>query len=274
MNVFEFQDYRDAIRKRVKELAKNRPRFTLKALAEKIPLQYTYLSKTLNDSKTHLNEDHLFTLCRYLEFLPNELEFLFLLRARAISSDVFRQKFLDAQIHHLKNSNQLRANVQTPNLKLLSQEMAYLLDPLCIIVHVSLYIAEYRENPRRLLPMLGIKISRLKEILRKLQEAGFIELGADRETISVLKQNWIHFSTDHPLMRVHQQLLINLSTAQILKLDEKKKFNTMVTFSAAIDSFEEIKDKYVQFLKQVESIVSKSQDQRCYQMNFELFPWA
>jgi len=61
------------VKDRLSELRKEKPSLSLKNIASKIPIQYTYLSKAMNDGKTHVNEDHLFTMAQILDFVPKKL---------------------------------------------------------------------------------------------------------------------------------------------------------------------------------------------------------
>ncbi|OFZ21999.1 MAG: hypothetical protein A2X94_16210 [Bdellovibrionales bacterium GWB1_55_8] len=273
MDVYQHDNYRDIIRARIKELAATRKHFSLKMLAAKIPVQYTYFSKALNDPKTHLNEDHLFTVSRLLELLPEESEYLFLLRSLATSHDPLRQKHLRAKIDHVRRAKALSADVQTFQSSRLNLEMAYLFDPYCPIVHASLHIPEYQNHPRRLCALLGISPAKLKEILRKLSELGFIELEEDREHLGRVLQSKIHYSTDHPLMRANQAILRQLSASRVHSCPEEEKHSFMVTFSADAATFAGVKALYQDFIRQVEKLAAQSQSRQTFQLNFDLFKW-
>jgi len=273
MNVFEFEDYREIIRARVKELSATQKHTSLKMLAEKIPIQYTYFSKALNDPKTHLNEDHLFTVSRLLELLPEEADYVFLLRSFATSQDPLRRKHLRAKIDRIQKANKLSADIQTFQSARLNLEMAYLFDPLCPIVHASLHIPEFRTQPRRLCALLGIPLTRMKEILRKLSDLEFIKLAEDRETVNEVLMGQIHYSIDHPLMRANQAILRQLSASHVHSLSDEDKHSFMVTFSANRATFLGIKTLYQEFIKKVELLAAKAPSQSTFQLNFDLFKW-
>src|SRR3954464_13045770 len=112
MEIYQEADYKKAIRLRLKELGRVRKGMTLKKLAQKIPIQYTYLSKALNDEKTHLSEDALFTLAKLLEFFPDELDYLFLLRAHAMASRPERKEHLLGKILQIQKAHKLDAPMQ------------------------------------------------------------------------------------------------------------------------------------------------------------------
>jgi hypothetical protein len=272
-DLYELDDYRQAIRVRLKEQSLSGKRMTLRKLAEKIPIQYTYLSKALNHPKTHLNEDHLFRVCRLLELFPEETDYLFLLRARDTASDPARREHLGARISAIRRARQLNADVQDFNSRQSSREMAYLFDPLCILVHMALLVPAYAESPQSLCPLLGITAAKLSDILRRLRDLDYIE-NADPSgrRVRVLRTK-IHYGTEHPFMRVHQSLLRTLSATHLSRAPEDAKRSFMVTFSSDASSFDRIRDRFQVFLKEIEQVVLRSQPQSVYQMNFDLFRW-
>ncbi len=271
-DIFQEADYKALLRGRVKALAAQGKRITLKRIAEKIPLQATYLSKTLHDEKAHLNEDHLFSVCHLLEFLPNEIDFIFLLRAHAISQDKGRREFLQKKLDQIRRSREVSAPVQEFRARQLNQEMDYLFDPLCVLVHVSLAIPGYLKNPGRLCPLLGITSQRLQRTLKKLEGLNFVELGEGQKITRVL-QSRVHFGTDHPLMRLHQTLLRLFSATQVIRLPEEEKHCFMTTFSTDDETMAQIKARFRLLVKETEHLVKGSPQKRTYQMNFDLFSW-
>src|SRR5690242_6940973 len=140
MDVFSEVNYKKILKARVKDLANTGKKINLQILSKKIPVQNTYLSRSFNDEKTHLNEDHLFRACQILEFLPDETDYIFLLRAYDLAQEPARKIFLQGKISRIRNAKDRAAAVQDFGSRQLSQEMAYLFDPHCILVHVSLFI--------------------------------------------------------------------------------------------------------------------------------------
>lgn len=274
MNCYAETSYKNILRTRVKELNLQGKRLTLKKIAEKIPIQYTYLSKALNDEDTHLNEDHLFVMGNLLELYPEELEYVCLLRAYETAREPLRRQHVQARLEHLRKEKQLRASLQSHDRDKLEREMAFLFDPLCILVHVSLFVEAYAKEPRKLCPILGITFQQLRSILRKLQQLEYLELSENGGEVLSVNHGHIHYSTEHPLMRVHQALLRSVSATQLLKTDEEDKHSFMVTFSSDAETTRKVKEAFQVFLKQVEPLIVNSPSKGAYQMNFDLFKWA
>jgi uncharacterized protein (TIGR02147 family) len=272
-DLFAQDEYRMTLKARMKELQVERPALTWRKLASEIPMQYTYLSKALNDEDTHLSEDHLFNVCRALEFFPDETEFLFLQRSYATARDSERKEHLLRKIRDLRQSRKLNAKDQALSSSQLAEQVRYLFEPLCLIVHQALDVAEYRKDPRRLCAPLSITVGQLKEILRVLSRNDYIELEDDGLTVRKLKAGDIHFGPNHFLMRYHLSMVKSQMIARVSRTVEEDKFGFLVTFTMDEPSFKKIRDEFQEFLKSVEKIASKAKNESVYQLSFDLFKW-
>jgi DNA-binding Xre family transcriptional regulator len=258
----------------VKELQATRKHLTLKKLASQISIQNTYLSKALNDEKTHLNEDHLYSICQLLELEPEETDFLLLLRSHATAQDPARKSFLYTKLEKKRRKRRLNAEVQDYESSRLTRDMGYLFDPLCAVVYVSLHIPQVQKNTRVLTQNLGITLAKLKEILRTLVSLELVEMSADDPfAFKRFLKSQIHYGRDHPLMRVHQSLLKTMVHSQLLRTAEEDKHSVLVSFTTDEGGFAKIKDEFQAFLKRVEGVVGASKDTHTYQLSFDLFKW-
>jgi uncharacterized protein (TIGR02147 family) len=273
MNLAAQTDYKAAIKARLKELQQLRPGLTLKKVAAKVPIQYTYLSKVLNDRSTHLNDDDLFHVGQLLEFFPQEIEFLLLLRAHQTATLPARKQFAFQKLEKARKQIGVRATIQDSGLSQITQEMSYLFDPFCMLVYVALNIPGIRKDPRQLCSLLGITQPRLKDALKKLALVDFIEMDQGPFSVTKVNKGRLHYSKDHPLMRVHQHLFKLASQDQLLKLSEEDKESFQVAFTADRKAFDQIRAEFRQFLKRVEEIAHPSKDESVLQMNFDLFFW-
>src|SRR5579871_1206910 len=114
-DLFSEDDYKKAIRARIKDRASLRRPLTLKKVAERISIQYTYLSKALNDEKTHLSEDHLFAIGKLVDWMPEETDYVLLLRALAVASNPERKEDLRLKIARIRKARRLRADLREFN---------------------------------------------------------------------------------------------------------------------------------------------------------------
>lgn len=273
MDVFAQDDYRLTLKARMKALQKERPALTWRKLAAEIPMQYTYLSKALNDEGTHLSEDHLFVICRALEFFPDEVEFISLQRSLATSRDPERRTYLERKVRDARGSRQLNAEEQALSASNFSEQIRYLLEPLCLVVHQALDLETFRKDPRRLCAPLTISIDQLKEILRVLSRNDYIELDDDGLTVKKIKPGHIHFGPEHFLMRYHLSMVKSQMVARLARTPENEKYGFLVTFTMDETSYGKVREEFQKFLKSVEAIASRAKPHSVYQMSFDLFKW-
>ena len=273
MNLYIDTSYKTLIKDRLAELRKERPALSLKNIASKIPIQYTYLSKAMNDSKTHVNEDHLFTMAHILDFVPEEIDYLLLCRSYETATDSNRKKYLYSKLEKIRKSKKLQAQTVEPSTAHLIREMGYLFDPLALIVHMSLDIPAIQKDPRLLCSKLGLTTKQLTEILRKLAKNDIIEWDEQTFAIKKIKTTNMHFGRDHSLTRIHQSLLKTMINSQLVRTAEEDKHSFLATFSADRHSFEKVKEEFQDFIKRVEKIVSQSRSEKVYQLNFDIFQW-
>lgn len=278
MDLSTCRDYRAAIKSRLQELRPLRPGLTLRKVADKIPIQYTYLSKALNDARTHLNEDDLFQLCQVLEFFPPEIDMLLLLRAAQTAELPARKAFIERKLQKARKGLVVRAQVRDSTEQVglagVSRDLEYLTDPFSVLVHVSLSVPAIRRDPRQLAGMLGITSARLKDILKRLALLDFIEMGVGPFNVTAVKNGRLYFSREHPFMRVHQQLFRTAIQEQLMRLGEEDKESYMRTFTSDRETFERIRAEFREFLKRVEKLVVPSKNEHVLQFNFDCFVWT
>jgi hypothetical protein len=266
-------DYRALLRRRIADLKAQGTRFKTKELAERIGVQYTFLSRALNQEGTHLNDDHLFELCNILEFFPEEIEFVLLLKQREQAQSKARIAHIDARIKDHQRSRVISAEKRDQTPMQSQPELLYLLDPLAVLVHASLKVDKLRNNPRMFCDILGIDIERLEGIFSILEQADFIERVPRSLKIKSVKKSRLHFSTTHPLMRSHQVLLKTQSLAQLQRLREPHKHSLMASFCADESYFSDIKKMFDEFLSKAQKRAIDSKPERVYQLNFDFFHW-
>ena len=273
------RDYRVAIKNRLCELRPLRPGLTLRKVAAKIPIQYTYLSKALNDEKTHLNEDDLFQLCQVLEFYPQEIDVLLLLRARQTAALPARRAFVERKLERARKGLVVRAQVrgrseEAGTVSEISRDLSYLTDPFMVLVHVALNLPAIRQDPRKLVSLLGISQGRLREILKHLALLELIEMGVGPFNVTSVKASRNHYSREHPLMRTHQQLFRTAIQDQLLRVGEEDKECFQVTFTSDRATFEKVREELRELLKRVQKMVPPSKNEHLLQLNFDCFVWA
>ena len=252
-------NYKKILKLQIKEKQKTTKSFSLKKVAEMIPVQYTYLSKVLNQEGADLNEDHLFSVCRILGFRHEETEFIINLRAWSLAQDLDRKKFLYGKLETQRKQKKLNAEHESIDQAKLNNEYGYLLNPLCVVVHIAMTSQILRKNPSILCTRLGLSQKQLKEILKTLAINDLIDLSVDGLNVKAVKKMQLHLGRNHPLMRVHQNLLKTAILNRLNQTGEEEKHSFMATFTLDAKSFSEIKDEFQTFVKKVEGIATRSQ---------------
>lgn len=272
-HIFDHTDYKEALRQRLAALKQTKPHLTLKKISTLLPVQYTFLSKVLNSPDSNLSEDHLHKFALILELLPDEIDFLILLRSQLVSADEDRKNYLQKKIESIRKEKIVSANSVHRSSDNLRIEMSYLFNPLCALTYVALFIPDIKKDPRRLISLLGINLDKLKEIFLILEQYQLITVGDSPLEVKKLNEQRFHYSPDHPLMRLHQQIVKSYLMQKMPFVSEANKDSFFVTFSADQESFQKIKIKFRDFLKEVQNITMKSKDKNLYQMSFDLMQW-
>lgn len=272
--IYEYRDYKEALRDRAKFIKNSRPQLTLQNLAKKISIQYTYLSKVLNSDSTHLGEDHLYSIGQYLEYLPEEIDFLLLLRSYQTTENLNRKENLFKKIESIAKSKKISAeHIESSSFEL-NKDLAYLFNPICQIIQVSLFIKDYKSNPRLLGPLLGLNVKQLKEYLKILENSGYIKLDAeDPFKVLEIKKKAQYFTKTHPLMRAHQSMLKDALQSRLTQTLEENKESFMVTFTMDEKGFEFTKLAFDEFIKKVQSYTFECHHTNVYQICFDFLRW-
>src|SRR4051812_34567983 len=105
-------DYKSEIKKRIAWLKSQGRPLTLKRIAERIGVQYTYLSKILNSVSLHLGEDDIFAIAQQLELHPHEIELWLLMRSYCGSVNADRKKLLWEALERAQASQIVSAEIR------------------------------------------------------------------------------------------------------------------------------------------------------------------
>ncbi len=274
MNIFAFECYKTLIKSWLKTHRQRLPHLTLKRLAQRLEIQYTYLSKVLNSDVHHLGEDQIFQTALFFQFHDDETDFFLLLRSHNTTADEKRRNDLERKLQSLRRARDLRARPVAPDAdNSLTPEVQLLLRPEMGIVLLALHNKTNQKNLARVCHGLQIPYERMKSLLKFLTDHGFLETNESLSEIKKIIPRHVHYSPEHPFMRLHQQLLKQYGEQHFANLAEKDKTRFMVTFNADEITVCAIKDRWKKFIAEIEELVTKAPVQGTYQMNFELFPW-
>lgn|GEM_PF-1722662 len=277
-SIYNFSDYKEAIKAQVKYIRAKRPGLTMKELALRADIQHTYFSRCLNDDNTHLGEDQLFIIAHNLDLLQEDVDFLMILRSFATTQEQSRKQFLFKRIDDLRKrkiaSAEHKDGQRDGNSESFVAEMKYLFNPLCVLIHVSLFIKSHQKNPRGLISKLGISNEQLRDTLQILDKNEYIELAA-HDPYQVLKvhQKFPHFGREHPLMRAHQASLKAIAQSRLAQTPESLKESLLFTFTMDQPGFEKVRDEIKSLVRRIQETTFDSKQEHLYQLSLDFFNW-
>lgn len=267
--LYDYTDYKLAIKDRIKDLKKTKPKFSIQYISEILDIQYTFLSKVLNSEIHHLNEDQVFMAGQTLDFLHDEIEFLMLLRSYGSAKLKNRKNYLLQKILTLQKKNTLSAN--TPEIKQtqFDDDMKYLMNYFNIVIYVSMWIKDVQKNPHLLCSLLGLDFSQIKDTLLMLDRMGQIKYDVKNNKITEVKDTRTHFGKNHPLTRTHQLVMKTNLNQKSFAASEEKKENLFMTFTTDQEGFKKIKQQIQEFSKQIQQTTFNNSHTGTYQMNID-----
>lgn len=277
VQIYDHREYKEILKKLIGEKQKSKKGLTLKRISELIQIQYTYLSKVLNHDGFHLGESHTLSLCGLLELSMNETKFIMKLRAMSSCESKELKNFYLNEIEDFLAELKIEAKIKTDHEAKLNDESFYLLNPLCTIIHVALTTEYYRKDPLKLCAACGVTRSKLKDILKILENYGILVLKPNGLEIEKMLEHRIHIGRTNPLLRVHQQLLKQFIQERIFQAEEESKFSFLVNFTSTKEGFQEIKADFQKLIekasKRNREKVKPSENKNLLSLNFDLLLW-
>lgn len=270
---YSYSDYKTLLKERLAHLRLKKASLSWRSIAEKIPMQSTYLSKALNDSKTHLSEDDLFKICQWLECKLVEIEFVMLLRSENMTAEKERKEYLTKKIQDLKKQRVISADYVENTVENVSHHMNYMLDPISVLVHGALFVPKFKKDPTLLCSLLGISQAKLKKSLEVLDRCEYVTLGTKVFEVGAVHLKSPHFGREHPLTRIHQTAMKSSLLSRLGQTSEENKESFLVTFTMDDRGFDAAKKAFEEFIKKIQGITKSSRHEKLYQLNFDLLEW-
>lgn len=265
--------YKELLKKRIADARRSNSKTNLRALADFIPIQYTFLSKILNDEQSHLSEDALYRAGLFLKLDEDELETWLLLRSFSISKDRKRRDELYRRIEVRMRSKVGSATVVTAVAGPTLDEIQYMLTPLASVLNVGIQASRHRKDPRRLASEIGLSFEQFKAYMRLLERNGFVELERNEWTIRKVTPRKAHFGRGHPVMRAHQMLMKMAALQKMAGLEDQKKVCLVANFTMDDQGFEEIRGEYDKLLRKAQEISGRCQHTGVYHLSLDLLRW-
>ncbi len=134
---------------------------------------------------------------------------------------------------------------------------------------MALTIEKYQESPSQLQNILNLDRDVFFEHLNTLESLGIIKW--NNKKIVVLKEN-LHLGKSSPLFWAWRQQLVNMGLYRSKQLPDNSSYTFSVMFTTEASVMDKIQNLFLDFLKDVERLVSKSKAEELVQMNFDLIP--
>lgn len=272
MNIFNILSYKSAISKILLEKKKLRPQMTFENMAKACGVQKAYLSRVLRH-KGHLNSDQLYLAAKFLKL--TNLETKYLLKLLQLETTVVeeRKNLLQKQLDDIRQQSlsteaRTKVDVIPLNKEIFSE---YYTDPNFSLIHMFLTIEEFAKDKYKICSHLNIERDKLDIYLDKLEEMKIIRLEVNK--IQVLKDN-LHLPESSYLIKAFRTLMRIKSLEKIDKVKEKEAYSFSVAFSSEPKVHDQIREKFLIFLEEVQTLVQKSNEKQVYQINFDLFKWS
>ena len=273
MNIFEENDYREIIRKGLKERLVCESPATFQALAAHLNIPRSYLSKVMHGN-ADLSGDQMFKLCAFFHFNDEESEYMHLLleaertglKDRRLG---LKQKLKSMRTKHLDTA----AHLASPSVfEFSSADMSdYYLDPFVQLVHVALSVPRYQRDLLRLahdIKAPHTKVLGALEILERMQlitRAGSL--------VKVLTDS-LHLPRQSNMYRAWHNQVKMRGLNRLSELNEDQAYSYAVVFSATDEVRIEIQQRFLKVLKGIEKVAREAPAENVFQMGFELFSWT
>lgn len=271
LNVYNHLKYRAALEEMI-EIRRNSPtRLTLRRLAEQVGLQPSFLTNVLKE-RFDFSSDQLFAVATELGFSQVERKYLSLLLEHERSTFKPRRDELLKEIEAIRNEQQkTEKHLSSKKVEMTPDAQAeYYLDPFVQLAHVHLSLPLYDKQPDRMAQVLGISNEHLAKVLEVLIRIGYVER---KGTHYVVVGRNRHLPKDNPLCGPHQALMRLKSIDQMQRLSSEQAYSFSATITGNEETWEQLRDAYLTFVKKAEGIVKPAPSKKAYQMNFDLFPW-
>jgi uncharacterized protein (TIGR02147 family) len=275
MNIYLVRDYRQILRQLVELRRLHDPRANFQSLAKAARIQKSYMSKVVT-GRAHLTTDQMFLVCRHLELDGEAARYLELLLEWERTGVEVRRRELsrlieEARAPHLESQAHLLAEPVTVSTGGLTD---YYLDPLNQIVHVCLFIEAFRKDSALLARELHQPPERIVGALSTLERLGLVRRRAGKGAGWELVTTNLHLTRQSPVYRPWRSQLKLMALTRLDMMQATDSYSFANVFSGDRATFEAIRVKFLEFLKDADQMIKPAPDRNVFQMSFDLFPWT
>lgn len=272
MNLFNENSYRSALKNLVEERKSLDHTMNFQRLADAIRVPKSYLSNVIH-GKADLSTDQAFLAADFLSLDPQERSYLLLLLDHERCSIKKRKDLLKKQIKEIQNERlQTKAHIKAKVFDPAGEQFqSYFFDPLNHLVHVCMTVARFKGDPAAIAKALFMPLPRIMLSVTRLERLGLLQRNGS--VYDVLIEN-VHLPPDSPVYQVWRSQMRTHSLQRLNLITGPSAYSFSVTFTASMALKEEIQQRFLKFLSEIEEDVAASAGEEALQMNFDLFPWT
>ncbi len=267
MNLFEFTDYKDYLRARIR--GQGRSRGYKSRLSEAIAQPSSFLSQVLH-THVEFTMDHAFRLARFWGFTGLEESYWMTLvgHARAASSEY--RKHLKEELARLRTENlNLGQRFREPGLQQQQASEQYYGSWHRGALHMLLTIPEI-SSLEKLAARMGLPVDVVLQTLRELQVMGLAEEERGKWKTSL---NSIHLTKGSALSAFNHQIWRNRAIEQLMlpKPDRQEPLNYTALYTLSREDFAKLRDLVLRFVEETRDIVTPSKEETLGCLNVDWF---
>ncbi len=276
MNIYDFTQYKQALKQIVLDSKKKNSNFTFENLANHCGVQKTYLSKVLN-KEGHLSADQFYLaqqlIRKKLRLSDSQLEFLELLYLFDTSSVAERKAVLQSKITKAKaHSSQTEKMIAVDHLAFNNHiKEEYHTDPYYSLIHMFLTIDKYAADITKISEALSISKLKVSRYLAKMAEWGLVKL--ENKKYVVIRDD-IHLPKESSIYMNYRNLMNQFAINKMNAVEDEDFYSFSVVFTCDEKVNAKIRQRFFTFLKDVQGDVKKAKAEDVYQLNFNLLKWS
>lgn len=276
VNVFTYQDYKQAFRQIISENKKFIPSLTFEKLASHCRIQKTYLSKVLNKDG-HLSVDQFYLAQQFVKqklHLPDaKVDFLELLYLRDTTYLPERKEIIAKKIEKQRQeSSKTEKMIQVENVILGNKILdEYHLDPFFSLIHMFLTVDRFSSDIAKIAENLFLSKAQVLKYIDKMLTWGILKLENKRYQVLI---DDLHLSKDSTVYMNYRNLMQQFALNKMNSSLAEDFYSFSVVFTCDKKVTEKIRQKFFNFLKDIQTDVKKSKTEDVFQMNFNLLKWS
>ncbi len=265
INIFEFSDYRELIRRVIE--SRNEKRGYHKRLAAAAGCHTSYLSQVLN-SNIQLTPDQAAGMARFWGFSSRETDYFLYLVMIDRSGTPALKEFLQGRLSELREENNILVRrIKDPPPKLrLEDQVLYYSAWYYAAIHMMITVPKLR-NPAEIAQRLALSTNLVERTLDQLEAMGFVQQdeGGYAPTSKI-----VHIGMDSPLNASNHAHWRHVSTNRIFE-NRPGEVHYSAVYSLSQADLGKLREELLQLMERSRQIVGPSKEETVGIMILDLF---